>query len=159
MSLRERFDAILVRPVMALLTQGATPERIALCIGLGLAIAICPILGVATLLCTVAAAALRLNLPLIQGVNYLAAPVQWILILPFIRAGEWMFGAERLPFSIPELLQRFDADAMGFIADFWKTGLLAAAAWLLTVPVVTGATYAVLVPVFRRLRLRRLASV
>ncbi len=141
----------IVRPIVNLLTQGITPERIGFCIALGFAIAVFPILGVATLLCTLAAALLRLNLPLIQGVNYAATPAQLSLILPYIRLGERLFGGERMPFSLAELFQRFEADWTGFFSDFWVAGLKAFGAWLLTAPLIVVAIYLALVPMLRRL--------
>ena len=62
-------------PILELLRQGVTPEKIALSLAFGLGLGIFPVLGVSTILCTVAAIVLRLNLPAIQLVNYLAAPV------------------------------------------------------------------------------------
>ena len=140
-----------VRPILSLLTHGITPERISFCLALGFAIAICPILGVATLFCTLAAAAFRLNLPLIQSVNYAATPLQLSLILPYIRAGERLFGGERMAFSLAELFQRFEADWTGFFADFWVAGAKALGTWLLTVPLIVAAIYLALTPVLRRL--------
>jgi hypothetical protein len=34
---------------------------------------------------------LKLNLPAIQAANYLAMPLQVLLILPFVRLGGWLF--------------------------------------------------------------------
>ena len=53
-------------PIMAQLKQGTTPEKIALTIGLGVALGVFPILGSTTALCLAAAALLKLNQPVIQ---------------------------------------------------------------------------------------------
>src|SRR3954466_5116036 len=82
----------LVEPVLKLLRQGATPEKIPLSLAFGLGIGIFPVLRISTVLCTVLALALRLNLPAIQLVNYLASPVQLALIIPFVRVGELVLG-------------------------------------------------------------------
>ena len=89
-------------PIRRLLTQGVTAEKITLSLALGMTISICPLLGLPTVLCTVAAFGLRLNLGLLQAVNYLGTAPQWALIIPFLRMGEYLFGAPHLPISIPE---------------------------------------------------------
>lgn len=73
------------------LRQGISPRRLALTLALGFAIGCIPVVGIPTLLCAALALALRLNLPAIQAANYLAMPLQLILILPFIRLGDWLF--------------------------------------------------------------------
>ncbi|HQN09603.1 MAG TPA: DUF2062 domain-containing protein, partial [Thermoanaerobaculia bacterium] len=71
----------LVRPILEQLTQGLSPDAIALTIAIGLAIAVIPIVGTTTILCTTAAIVLRLNQPLIQAINYLSFPLQLAFIL------------------------------------------------------------------------------
>lgn len=73
------------------LRQGISPRKLALTLALGFAIGCIPVVGVPTALCFVVALALRLNVPAIQAANYLAMPLQVILILPFIRLGGWLF--------------------------------------------------------------------
>src|SRR5271166_5307916 len=59
----------LIRPVVDLLKQGVTPEKMALSLALGAAIGVFPAIGWTTALCAIAALALRLNLAAIQIVN------------------------------------------------------------------------------------------
>jgi uncharacterized protein (DUF2062 family) len=80
-----------LEPLLAFWGQEAPAEAIALCVALGLALGVCPVIGCPTLFCTLAAVLLRLNLPAIQFVNYLASPLQLTLLLPFVRLGGWLF--------------------------------------------------------------------
>lgn len=75
------------------LRAGISPQRLALTLALGFAIGCLPVIGVPTALCAVLAIALRLNVPAIQAANYLAMPLQLMLILPFARMGGWMFSS------------------------------------------------------------------
>jgi uncharacterized protein (DUF2062 family) len=77
----------------ALLQAGISPQRLALTFALGFAIGCLPVIGIPTALCAVVAIALRLNVPAIQAANYLAMPLQLMLILPFVRMGGWMFSS------------------------------------------------------------------
>ncbi len=83
----------IARPIVELLRQGVTPEKMALSLALGVALGVFPVLGTTTALCALAALILRLNLPAIQIINYFVYPLQIVLILPFFRADEKLFGA------------------------------------------------------------------
>jgi uncharacterized protein (DUF2062 family) len=100
--------------LLAFLTMGITPERLALCIAFGIALGLVPALGTTTLLCMLAAFLFRLNLAAILLVNYFVYPLQLALLIPFIRAGEWLFGAKHLDLSL-EIIRRM------LKADLWKT--------------------------------------
>ena len=56
---------------------------------------------------------LRLNQPLIQAVNFLAYPLQLALLIPFLRAGEWLFGAPHTPLSPARIAAMARADLPG----------------------------------------------
>jgi len=64
----------LVRPILDLLQQGVTPEKIALSVALGAAIGVFPALGWTTILCAIVALVWKLNLPAIQIINYFMYP-------------------------------------------------------------------------------------
>jgi uncharacterized protein (DUF2062 family) len=73
------------------LSQGISPQRLALTLALGFAVGCLPMIGIPTALCLLLALGLRLNLPAIQAANYAAMPLQVALIFPFVRLGGWMF--------------------------------------------------------------------
>ena len=101
----------IARPIVELLRQGVTPEKMALSIALGVALGLFPVLGTTTALCALAALILRLNLPAIQIVNYFVYPLQIVLLIPFFRLGEKLFGAPRLPLSAAEIQPPERADS------------------------------------------------
>lgn len=72
------------------LRQGMSPRRLALTLALGFAIGCIPVIGVPTVLCAFLALLLGLNQPAIQAANYAAMPLQLILIVPFMRLGNWL---------------------------------------------------------------------
>src|SRR5271167_1321027 len=81
----------LIQPFIDLLKQGVTPEKIALTVAVGISLGVTPVIGSTTVLCTLAAVALRLNLPGIMVVNGAVYPLQLMLLVPFLRAGAWLF--------------------------------------------------------------------
>ncbi len=78
---------------------GLSPDDIALILSAGVVLGIFPVPGSATFLCAAAAIALRLNLPAIQLVNQVSAPLQWALLIPFGRVGARILGVHG-PWSI-----------------------------------------------------------
>ena len=136
-----------VAPVVAQLKQGITPEKIALTLALGGVIGIFPILGATTLLCGVVGIWLRLNQPIIQLVNYLVYPAQIVLLIPFYRAGEKLFGAEPVPIvDVPGLIARFGEDPLQFLVDYGLVGLYGIAVWCLVAPPLVALAYRLLRP-------------
>jgi uncharacterized protein (DUF2062 family) len=144
--------------LLKFLSTGISPERLAFCIALGIALGIIPALGTTTMLCAIAAFLFRLNLAAIQLVNYFVYPLQLILLIPFIRAGEWLFGVESLELS-PELIQgMMREDLWKTIIGLWQTTFHAVIVWMLVAPVVVACVYIVLKPLLKKLRLERLMT-
>lgn len=140
------------------LRQGITPEKLALTLALGVVLGLFPILGSTTILCGLAAVWLRLNHPLIQLLNYLCAPLQLLMLLPFYRAGEWL-GAPHLALSIPELVQRFQNEGLlRFVGEFGVIALGGIGAWLLSAPAAAALLYLATLPLLRHLRRDRLRA-
>ena len=139
----------LVRPIIELLRQGVTPEKIAFSIALGVALGVFPVLGSTTALCALAALVLRLNLPAIQVVNYFVYPLQIALLIPFFRLGERLFHAPHLPLSVPQIYAMIHANMWNAIRSLWTTAWHAVIVWCLLAPVFTALVYAVLVPGLR----------
>ncbi len=129
---REFFHRRVVAPIVALLTQGITPERIALSLAFGIVLGIFPVLGSTTVLCATAALIFGLNLPAIQLVNYLIYPMQLFLLVPFIRMGETLFRAAHLQFSLTQILTMVRADLPHAVSTLWLAEVPAMCAWLLT---------------------------
>ncbi len=144
----------LVKPLLDLLKQGVTPEKLALSIALGAVFGIFPALGWTTALCAIIAFVWRLNLPAIQIVNYFMYPVQIALLLPFFRLGEKLFGAPHLPISVPQIYAMIRANLWGAIKFLWSTTWHAIVVWALVAPFFVALLFAVLAPTFRRV-LRR----
>ena len=77
--------------VAAWLQLSVSPQKLAFTLALGFAIGCIPVLGVTTTLCIAVALTWRLSLPVIQAANWAAAPLQLVLIVPFVRLGTRLF--------------------------------------------------------------------
>lgn len=121
----------IVEPLLTLIKQGISPEKISLGMTCGIVLGVFPVLGSTTILCGLAAIIFRLNLPAIQLVNYIVYPLQIMLLIPFFHLGDLLFQVEPLTLSAQELITLLQADLWGTIRAFWNTTLRAIVAWLL----------------------------
>jgi uncharacterized protein (DUF2062 family) len=141
----------IVAPIARQLTQGTAPAHLALALALGGVIAVNPFLGTTTLGCAAVGVFFGLNQPVLQLVNLLSAPVQLALIVPWVRAGEWLYGAPPMPIGPAIIGREFVAGPWPFLQRFGLTGLHAASAWAIAAPLLGGALFLVLHPPLRAL--------
>lgn len=141
-----------VDPLLILLKQGLSPEKLALTIALGATLGVTPVLGSTGLLCTLAALVFRLNLPAIQLVNWLVYPLQLALLVPLLQAGARLFGQNSGDFSLSVILHLIRTDALRAISILWTATLHALLVWLAAGLVATVLLYLALVPILKRLR-------
>lgn len=144
-----------VDPILELMSQGLTPEKIALSLAFGIVLGVFPMLGSTTILCAVAALISRLNLRSIRLVNYLIYPLQFLLLIPFLRLGEKLFHAAPLQLSVAQMLAMAHADLRHAIANPVARGLHAMSAWLLIGPFAIWLLYFLLSRALRDRRLGR----
>jgi len=144
-----------IQPILELLTQGITPEKIAMSVVFGVALGIFPVLGSTTALCALAAVIFRLNLPAIQIVNYFVYPLQLVLIVPFMRIGARVFGGAAVGLSLTQMLEMFRADRMHAFKALWVVAVQGVGVWSVVVPPVCMVGYLVLVLALRRAAARR----
>jgi uncharacterized protein (DUF2062 family) len=131
------------------LKQGMSPRRLALCVAIGITVGNIPILGVSTILCLGLALAFRLNLPAIQLVQAAMAPTQLILIIPFVRLGEWLLHAPHQALSLQEGTALIRQGVGHAVTVLWDAILHAGFAWLLVAPPAILLLHQVLTRVFQ----------
>jgi uncharacterized protein (DUF2062 family) len=137
-------------PILGLLRQGLAPSQLALSLAFGLGVGIFPVLGVSTPLLTVIALGMRLNLPAIQLVNYLASPLQLLLIIPFVRVGERLVGAEPQPLTVGAGLEVLAKGVVQAVVILWDAIVHAAIGWIAIGPVLIFVLYRAFLPLLAR---------
>jgi uncharacterized protein (DUF2062 family) len=114
------------------LTQGMTPNKLAATCALGIVISIIPVLGITTLLCFGLALAFRLNVVLIQLANYLAAPVQLILVFPFIKTGISLFNLPPFAYSKEQLFDQLKNNPLMLLKESGLSIASGMGVWVIT---------------------------
>ena len=113
------------------LKQGTTPQKLAVTCALGAVIGIFPIMGTTTLVCFGLALLLRLNIAILQLVNYLMTALQVVLIIPFFKAGIFIFGLKPFAYTQDELITLFQNDFWRFLKESGLSIAAGIGAWLL----------------------------
>lgn len=127
-----------------------TPHKLAVTVALGSVVGVLPALGITTVMGTALAARFRLNIAATVLVSYLVQPLQILLIIPFIKAGIFMFGLDDLKFTLDEMIAMFKLDWLAALNKLWMANLAAVSAWaVLAIPVGVGL-YFMLLPLLQR---------
>jgi len=148
--IKKFFNSKYIIPIKKLLMQGTSPKMIAIGISGALVIGLFPVLGSTTLLCTLFALTFRLNLPLVQLVNFSVYPLQLLLIIPLMKLGEIIFGIEKLNYGFNEIVNMVSNNTLNAIAVLWNVTMQAIAAWLLLAPIAALGIYFILNYLLRR---------
>jgi uncharacterized protein (DUF2062 family) len=109
--------------------QGLTPHKLAATCAAGVLIGIFPIFGTTTILCFGVAIAFRLNIPIIQLVNYLVAPLQLLFIIPFIKIGTILFHLNPFPYDMDQLVTMYRTDFFLLLKEAGLALMLGTAVW------------------------------
>lgn len=140
------------RPLREAATR--SPRRAALALTLGTFAAVWPQIGTPPLVGWLLAWLLgrfgvlrQQERALVCGVSLVFAPLQYLFMLPFLRVGEWLAGAEPFQTSVPDIIAVVAADPVGSFAVLGAPLLHAILGWL----TAGGLGAAGLYPLFLRL--------
>lgn len=143
--------------MIGFLKQGISPASLALAITAGIVLAYIPVFGVSTVLCLLAVWLLRVNPAVVLLVNQLAYPLQFILFIPFLRMGEWLFNAPNIPFSVTQIFAMAKEDFWGVISLVWQSNLYGIVVWIVISIPVSIALYYILKAVISRFNAQMLS--
>lgn len=130
---------------------GISAQKLAISVVIGTLLGIMPFFGASTALCAFIALYFRLNMPIIQVVNYVVYPLQLMLFIPFIRLGETIFGANPLPLDMVQIQELAQKGILILLEKIWLSNLYALVAWSLAGFLVGSVLYFCLFFVFKRL--------
>ncbi len=116
----------------ALLKQGLTPKELIQSIVVSGLISTIPILGVSTFMITTVSLKRKLNFPVMISLSYLMWPVQILLIVPFIRVGEFIFFVPQNHHTVEEIISSFQNSFFQTLSQLSFELLCGLGGWLLT---------------------------
>ncbi|MGJ8744885.1 DUF2062 domain-containing protein [Polaribacter sp.] len=110
--------------------QGISGTQIAKAIIVSLLVTVFPIFGVTTILLTFLAVKLKLNLPIMIVVSYVATPLQFLLFMPFIHLGETIFNAKHTLLTVLEIKNAFESSFFNTIKQLVFELVCGISGWL-----------------------------
>jgi uncharacterized protein (DUF2062 family) len=125
-----------VQPVTDLLRIGATPERLAWSIAIGVAIGVNPLLGSTTVVALSVAGVFRLNLVASQLGNHVVYPLELAMFPVFVKLGSLLFGTPGLPLARRELLRAVKTHPWDTTKALWMWEWHALVVWAVFAVVV-----------------------
>lgn len=142
-------------PIEAYMKEGAKPDKLSLTIVLGLAMGIIPMVGVNSASCLLLALIFRLNVVIIQLINYMAFPLQIVLFYPFFKTGEFFFGRSQSELGLSTFSNLFTRNWFEAFKLVIQANFRAVLAWLILMIPISFFSYFILKTMLLRYELRR----
>jgi len=130
--------------VVNMLKSGLSSRAIVIAAALALTFSVFPFCVLPSLLCIGAGILFGLNQPLMQVVNYLAAPLQVALFIPFMRLGETVYGLSHFPLTTSALQASLRLDAFTILGTIGTAVWHAIAGWTIGGPLLFLLAYVTL---------------
>jgi hypothetical protein len=132
------------------LLQGTSLTSLSWSLTLSTLMGLFPLIGTANFIITLLALRFRLNLPLMLAISYALYPVQILLLVPYLRLGEGILGADFTPISWAELKVSFAVGVLPTLEKFGTALMLSTFGWFLTSLLALGVLYYVFRFVLRK---------
>jgi len=137
-----------------LLNQGTSPEKLSMTVAVGIILGLFPIIGTTSVLCLGASLTLRLNKVFIQMVNYMVYPLQLVLFIPLIKAGNEIFQLTGHPVNYQNLLHLFRHDTFAALGEFTNLLMAAIILWAVAAVPLTFILYHSSLKYMKRLKVK-----
>ncbi|OVA01318.1 protein of unknown function DUF2062 [Macleaya cordata] len=140
----------IVDPLLQIIRRGAEPKQLAFSVALGITLGVFPIFGVTVFLCGMAIALLgsRCHAPSVMLANFISAPIELSLVVPFLRLGEVISGGSHFPLTSDALKKVLTGQAS---REVLLSILHALLGWLVASPFILAILYVILLPCFKLL--------
>lgn len=145
------FRRRVIAPLLQLLRMGATPERLAWSIAVGLVIGVNPLLGSTTVLALLVASGLRLNVVASQLGNHLVYPLELLLFPVFIKLGILLFHTPHFPLGKKEVVRAVSLHPWDTTKLLWTWEWHALVVWAFFAAAVAPLLKMLLKPVLARM--------
>jgi hypothetical protein len=90
-------------------------------------------------------------MPAIQIINYVVYPLQIVLLIPFIKMGQWLFAAKGTTPSLAQIVDLVRQKPWAAIGALWTVTMHALVVWMLIGSLASPLLYWVFARILRRL--------
>lgn len=124
-----QFSSRVLIPVSNIRKQGFSSETLALSVSIGIIGGAFPVLGFASYVCLLLTLAFKQNIIIVQVVNWLAYPLQILLLIPFMKLGNSIFAGGDLTITMHQVVVAFQSGLMNGIREVGMFSLYGVIAW------------------------------
>lgn len=128
-------------PILRELSIGTTMPKVTMACILGLISASWPQIGTNPIMAILLSWITRCNKAIVSGVSIVFSPLQYLLMIPFLRLGETLLGVPHFETSVPEILTIVFTDPIGSFAILGIPLLHAILGWMFAWLFVAPACY------------------
>jgi uncharacterized protein (DUF2062 family) len=136
----------IVAPIINVVYSGISAESLALAFTLGIVCGIVPLPMVTSVVGALFCWLLRANMIASTAINYVMTPFHIAMLVPWIRAGEWLFS---IPEPVEFSLEPFSKSFFGAVSTYGGVLARAACAWLICMPFIAVPVYYLLLLILR----------
>jgi uncharacterized protein (DUF2062 family) len=140
----------IVEPLYNFIKLGLSPVKLSIAISLGATLGLCPVFGTTTILCGLLAIIFRLNMAVMQLVNYLMLPLQLVLLIPLIKTGAYIFSSGSSKLSAEMILNAFKYSWLNGMKEVGHLLLMGGGAWAIIIIPMGLILFIILVPVLKK---------
>ncbi len=130
--------------------EGLPPGKLAFSVMLGIICGIFPVIGTTTLLSLLLTMLFRKNLLIVQSVQWLMAPIQILIIIPFIHFGAYLLNHQAMPVNLAQIQLAFRPGILPGIKTIGIFHLYGILTWFILVIPVGILSYYILLGIFKK---------
>lgn len=146
-------------PVMRELTLGTSLPKVALACMLGLVSASWPQIATNPLMALLLSWLFRCNRAITSGISFVFNPLQYLLMIPFLRFGETLLGLPHFETSVPEIITIVVTDPIGSFSILGIPLLHAILGWIVAWLIVGPVCYVLIKHLVKRMKRNKKLSI
>ena len=126
---REQISSRVLIPLSNIRKQEFSSETLALSVSIGIIGGSFPVFGLATYLCLLLTLIFKQNIIIVQVANWLAYPLQILLLIPLMKLGNSIITGDDLKITMHQVAAAFESGLMNGIREIGIISLYGVIAW------------------------------
>ena len=150
--IRKQYSSRILIPISNIRKEGFSSETLALSISIGIIGGAFPVLGLASYICLLLTLSLKQNIIIVQVVNWLVYPIQILLLIPFMKLGNAIFGGGDITLTFHQVVFAFQSGILNGIKLIGIISLYGVFAWVVIAIPTLFILYSLFLLLFRNIK-------
>jgi len=148
----KQYSSRILTPVSNIRKQGFSSETLALSISIGIIGGAFPVLGLASYMCLLLTLTFRQNIIIVQVINWLVYPIQILLLIPFMKLGNAIFGGSDMTLTFHQVVVAFQSGILNGLKLIGIISLYGVTAWVVIAIPALFILYSLFLFLFRNIK-------